>query len=208
PNKAVTNVAGPVVWTAPRHQYIKSIAVAANGSSFAVVSTNRRVATTTIECNAYYFSLEAGGSSYFSTSKTPASAWPLTNCTGTVSVAVNGNGSRVAAVGNIGNGNGGAISGSVFLFDPASNAPLWQRPTAHGPNAVSLDAAGQQVAVADGFLLSGGAFYLFDALGAKMPINGLGQNQPVVGSWTIHLSANGTAMAAGSDDSKVYYFNV
>jgi hypothetical protein len=75
----------------------------------------------------------------------------------------------------------------------------------HGPNSVSTDDAGKQVAVADGFL-SPGAFYLFDVYGANVPINGLLPNQPGVVSWAIQLSADGKALVAGGDDATVYYF--
>jgi hypothetical protein len=205
-NKTVAPpLAGPVSWTAPVNHYIKSLAMAADGSGFAVVTTNRANVTGTVQCNAYFFTLDNSKPGYFPTSQAPVSTWPLTGCNGTLSVAVNGNGSRVAAVGNVGHSNR-TVSGSVFFFDAVSNAQLWTKPTLHGPNSVSMDAAGQRVGVADGFL-SPGSFYLFDALGNSVPINGLLPNQPGAAvSWSIQISADGTAIAAGSDDSKVYYF--
>jgi WD40 repeat protein len=204
-NKPVSPpLAAPVSWSAPAKHYIKSIAMATDGSGFAVVTTNRANANgSPIECHAYFFSLTAGPY-YFPTTGAPAwPVWPLTGCNGTLSVAINANGSRVAAVGNV--GPTGAVSGSVFFFDAQNNAQLWVKPTQYGPNCVSMDAAGQLVAAADGFF-SPGAFYLFDALGASKPITGLLPGQPGVVSWTIQVSADGKAIAAGSDDAKVYYF--
>jgi hypothetical protein len=202
----VPPLSGPVAWTAPLNHYIKSVAMAADGSGFAVATTNRAnvIGTSTpIECTTFFFNLNSSRPNYFPATQTPALIWPLTGCTGTLSVAINANGSRVAAEGNVGGGS--TTSGSVFFFDTLSGAQLWVKPTAHGPNSVSTDAAGAQVAVADGFF-SAGAFYLFDALGTSVPINGLRPGQPGVVSWTIQLSADGKAIAAGSDDAKVYYF--
>jgi hypothetical protein len=203
-NKAVVPpLAAPVSWNAPSHHYIKSLAMAADGSGFAVVTTNRAYALkkkVPVECNAYFFSLKSGPD-YFPTTQAPAwPGWPLTGCNGTLSVAINGDASRVAAVGNVGVK---PVTGSVFFFDAqsSSSSPLWTKSTQHGPNCVSMDDAGKKVAAADGFL-SAGAFYLFDALGTKVPL----PIQPAKVSWTIQVSADGTAMAAGTDDSKVYYF--
>jgi len=202
PNKAVPGVPGPLVWSAPLNHYVKSMAMAADGSGFAVVTTNRANATP-IECNAYFFNLKSSRPGYFPATQTPVRIWPLTGCTGTLSVAISADGSRVAAVGNV--GNGATTSGLVFFFDTSSGAQLWAKPTQYGPNSVSVDGAGNQVAAADGFL-SPGKFYLFDALGASVPINGLLPGQPGVVSWSIQVSADGTAIAAGSDDAKVYRF--
>src|SRR5262249_45429961 len=144
-NKAVTpSLTAPVSWQAPSHHYIKSLAMAADGSGFAVVTTNRAYAIKKklpVECHAFFFSLKPGAA-YFPTTHAPAfPGWPLTGCTGTLSVAINANGSRVAAVGNI-EKTAKKVTGSVFFFDAQSNAQLWSKPTQHGPNCVSMDNAG------------------------------------------------------------------
>jgi WD40 repeat protein len=206
-NKAVVPpVTAPIVWSAPRHHYVKSIAMATDGSGFAVVTTNR-ANTTHVVCNAYFFNLNNSRPNYFPATRTPASIWPLTGCSGTLSVAINADGSRVAAVGNVGNGR--TTTGLVFFFDAQSGAMLWSPPkhTSHGPNSVSVSGTGHLVAVADGFQ-SAGQFYLFDALGASVPIPGLLSSQPGVVSWTIQISADGMTIAAGSDDAKVYRFSL
>jgi WD40 repeat protein len=204
PNKAVPGVTGPVVWSAPSNHYVKSIAMATDGSGFTVATTNRANATP-IECNAYFFNLNSSWPKYFPATQAPVWTWPLAGCTGTLSIAVNANGSRVAAEGNI--GNGATTSGLAFFFDTQSGAQLWSPPrtTVHGPNSISVDGAGSLVALADGFQ-SPGQFYLFDALGATVPINGLLPNQPGVVSWSIQISADGTSIAAGGDDGKVYRY--
>ena len=198
---------GPVSWTAAPNHYIKMVAMAADGKGFAAVTTNRAFAKkmgTPVECHAYFFNLDGGRPNDFVSTQAATTMWTLNGCDGVMSVAINADGSRVAAVANVKQTNG-TTTGVVFFFDAFSTAPLWVKPTLHGPNSVSTDDAGTQVAVADGFL-SPGAFYLFDAYGASVPINGLQPNQPGVVSWTIELSANGKALAAGSDDAKVYYF--
>jgi WD40 repeat protein len=198
----------PVVWTAAPNHYVKMVAMAADGNGFAAVTTNRAFAKkhgTPVECHAYFFDLNSSGSNYFPTTQSPTTMWTLNGCDGVMSVAINADGSRVAAVANVKQTTG--TSGIVFFFDALSTTPIWVKPTLHGPNSVSTDDAGKQVAVADGFL-SPGAFYLFDVYGASVPINGLQANQPGVVSWSIQLSADGKALVAGSDDAKVYYFGV
>jgi|KBSMisStandDraft_5_1062788.scaffolds.fasta_scaffold06562_2 WD40 repeat protein len=201
-------LSAPVAWTAAPNHYVKMVAMAAGGKGFAVVTTNRQFAKkngTPVECHAYFFNLDSSQPNDFPTTQSPTTMWTLNGCDGVMSVAINADGSRVAAVANVKQTTG--TSGIVFFFDALSTTPIWVKPTLHGPNSVSTDDAGKQVAVADGFL-SPGAFYLFDVYGASVPINGLQANQPGVVSWSIQLSADGKALVAGSDDAKVYYFGV
>ena len=200
-------LSAPVAWTAAPNHYIKMIAMAADGKSFTAVTTNRANAKKLgipIECHAYYFNLDSTRPNYFPGTASATTMWTLAGCDGVMSVAINADGSRIAAVANVKQANG-SVTGQVYFFDPLSSTALWVKPTLHGPNSVSTDAAGKQVAVADGFL-SPGALYLFDGYGASVPINGLLPNQPGVVSWTIQLSADGRAITAGTDDAKVYYF--
>jgi len=201
-----------VMWGAPPPQhYVKSIAMAAKGLGFAAVTTNRaNVPKPLVECHAYFFNREGF-------LKTHDETWKrvLPDCDGVMSVAVNDTASHVAAVANVPHTDG-SVTGRVFFFDTRYDTEIWTKDTAHGPNSVSLDAMGSQIAVADGFApppaspqpavadapLPPGSFYLFDAAGASVPL----LVQPGVLSWTIQLSADGRAIAAGNDDAMVYYF--
>ena len=214
PNAAsLSEPAESVAWSAPAKHYIKSIAMAADGSGFAAVTTNRANAAPggPIDCHAYFFSLDSRRPSYFPVTKSEASMWSFDGCDGVMSVAITADGSRVAAAANVTHADK-RVSGLVFFFDTVSGERLWIQPTQFGPNSVSMDASGAQVAVADGFdptgtaLVSPGTFYIFDAYGAARPMSGLLPNQPSAVSWTIQVSADGRAIAAGSDDSRVYYF--
>jgi WD40 repeat protein len=190
----------PVVWDAPQGHIIKWLAMAANGSGFAVVTTNRpNVSPTSIVCNTYFFSLKSSSpSTYFVNTNAPMWTWPLTGCTGVMSVAINSDGSRVAAVANF--PKPGGTKGKVFFFDAQSNTELWVRDTDSGPNSVSMDGDGKLVAVADGFGPPVGKFYLFDAYGASLSL----PSQPNTITWSIQLSADATIVAAGTDDGEIY----
>ena len=194
--------ATPVVWNAPQGHIIKWVAMAADGSGFAAVTTNRpNVSAASIVCHAYFFSLNSSNAAtYFVTTQAPVWTSTLTGCTGVMSVAINGDGSRLVAVANF--PKTGGTKGKVFFFDAQSNAPLWVGDTDNGPNSVSMDADGKLVAVADGFGPPFGKFYLFDAYGAALPL----PSQPNAITWTIQLSADGTTVAAGTDDSEIYRF--
>jgi WD40 repeat protein len=207
-----TSFGHAVTWGAPSQHYAKSIAMAAKGSGFAAVTTNRAnvLGKSPVECYAFFFNLEGFA-------KTHDATWKrvLAGCDGVMSVAVNDTASHVAAVANVPHTDG-SVTGRVFFFDTRYDTEIWTKDTAHGPNSVSLDSLGSQIAVADGFApppaspqpavagapLPPGSFYLFDAAGASLPV----LVQPDVVSWTIQLSADGRAIAAGNDDAMVYYF--
>jgi WD40 repeat protein len=192
-----------VVWDAPLGHIVKWIAMAADGSGFAVVTTDRPnvIPPASVVCNAYFFSLNASNAaSYFVNTHAPVWISALTGCTGVMSVAINGNGSRIAAVANF--PKTGGTKGKVYFFDTQSSVPLWVGDTDSGPNSVSMDADGKFVAVADGFGPPVGKFYLFDAYSAALPL----PTQPNTITWTIQLSADGTVVAAGTDDGQIYRF--
>ena len=137
--------------------------MAADGSGFAVVTTDRPnvIPPASVVCNAYSFSLNAGNAaSYFVNTHAPVWTSALTGCTGVMSVAISGDGSRIAAVANF--PKTGGTKGKVYFFDTQSSVPLWVGDTDSGPNSVSMDADGKFVAVADGFGPPVGKFYLFD----------------------------------------------
>lgn len=116
-------------------------------------------------------------------------------------VACSADGARVAVAGNVAATGGGTVS--VFLNTQTGGSLLWSASTAHSPNSVSFDAAGQWLGLADGHPDgTPGAFYLFDgstgALAWTFPTSDM--------SWPIQLSADGNTVAAGSDNGNVYAF--
>jgi WD40 repeat protein len=162
------------------------VAMSADGSTFTAAASGSSV---------YCFKTSSFGST-----KQPAWSAPLTGCKSCRAVAVCDDGSLVSAAGNVGS------TGKVFLFanQGTSGKQLWAQATKRNPNSTSLDTAGKYVTVADGYPdQAPGDFYLFGASG-----NALGSFQTNNMSWPMQISPDGTAIAAGSDDSNVYYFAV
>jgi WD40 repeat protein len=173
----------PVSWQQPGGT-IHWVAMAADGSGFVAGANSAHV---------FYFNT-AG----FASSHAPAWTASLTGCSRCGSVAISGNGAYVSAVGNT------AKTGKVFLYSNqgSSGKQLWANATQHNPNSTSLDSAGQFVTVADGQPDgTPGTFYLFDLAGNLNWSYGT-KNM----SWPMQISSNATGIAAGSDDSNVYYF--
>ncbi|HEY1788259.1 MAG TPA: hypothetical protein VGJ73_08900 [Verrucomicrobiae bacterium] len=173
----------PVLWQQPGGS-IYWVAMAFDGSAFAVGAHN-------------------GSAFGFSTATFPGTSEPawtvkLTGCARCGCVAITDDGSLVSAVGNVGK------SGKFFLYSVQNNAAqqLWTNTTKHNPNSTSLDSTGKFVTVADGQPDgTPGAFYLYNAAG-KLQWTYPTSNM----SWPMQISADGSAIAAGSDDSEVYYF--
>jgi WD40 repeat protein len=162
------------------------VAMSADGSTFAAAASDSSV---------HCFTTASFGST-----KKPAWDGALTGCTGCRAVAVCDDGSLVSAAGNF------KTAGKVFLFSNqgTSGKQLWAQATKRNPNSTSLDTAGKYVTVADGYPdQTPGGFYVFDAGG-----NALGSFKTNNMSWPMQISPDGTAIAAGSDDSNVYYFAV
>jgi hypothetical protein len=82
-----------------------------------------------------------------------------------------------------------------------SRHPLWSQPTKRNPNSTSIDSAGSYVTVADGYPdQAPGDYYLFKSDGTLA-----GSFATSNMSWPMQISADASAIAAGSDDSNVYY---
>jgi WD40 repeat protein len=184
----VKNTAGafgaPVSWQ--MKGTIHWVAMSADGSTFAAAASDS--------------SVHCFKTSTFGSTKLPAWNGPLTGCHGCRTVAVCDDGSLVSAAGNVG------TKGKVFLFSNlgTSGKQLWAQSTKRNPNSTSLDTAGKFVTVADGYPdNTQGDFYLFDASG-----NAKGSFKTSNMSWPMQISPDGTAIAAGSDNSYVYYFPV
>jgi len=168
------------------------VAMAANGSGFVVGSSSAR---------AIYFNTPLPNNPL-----QPAWTTYLTGCTRCGCVAISADGSFISAVGNADSTGNEADkdTGKVFLFENqgASARKVWSRPTRHSPNSTSMDAAGQFVTVADGFPDGKrGSYYLYDRAGT-LHWRFVTSNM----NWPMLLSSTGHAIAAGSDNSDVYYF--
>lgn len=123
-----------------------------------------------------------------------------TGSTGSVySVAVADDGSRFAGV-----VNADSSQGTVYFVDRqgSQGTLLWRFQTAHNPNCAWLNLAHRLLAVADGHPDgTPGSFYLLDtasgALRWQVPTANM--------SWPIMISADGSGVVGGSDDSYIYY---
>jgi hypothetical protein len=168
------------------HGSIHWVAMSADGSTFAIAGSDAAV--------------HCFQTSSFGTNPQPAWSAPLTGCQGCRSVALCDDGSLLSAVGN------SKTAGKVFVLanDGPSGHLLWTQPTKRNPNSTSIDSAGSYVTVADGYPdQTPGDFYLFQADGT--PAGSLATSNM---SWPMQISADASAIAAGSDNSTVYYFKI
>ena len=151
----------------------------------------------------------AGGSSgsfyLFDTAQFISTGQPTityqTGVSGSVySVAVADDGSSFVGV-----VNANASQGTVYYVgrNGAQGTLLWQYSTAHNPNCVWLNIAHGLLAVADGHPDgTPGAFYLLNTATGTLRW----QYPTTDMSWPIMISADGSGVVAGSDDSHMYYF--
>ena len=175
----------PTVWQLNKGT-IHWVGISADGSAFAAAGSDSK---------AHYFK-----TARFPGTKLPAWSAALTGCAGCRSVALSDDGSLVSAVGNA------KTAGKVFLFSDqgAAAKQVWVQPTKANPNSTSMDSAGKFVTAADGYPdKTPGDFYLFGASGGAA-----GSLKTSNMSWPMQISANASAIAAGSDDSNVYYFTI
>jgi hypothetical protein len=188
-------LSAPASWAASAG-WIMWVAMAADGSGFVVAGSNSTV---------YYFDISAFAASPTATIS-PTWQFSLTGCTACRSVAINDNGSLISAVADVPTQ---PATGKVFLIANQGNTgkQLWSTnpTTSHGVNSTSIDAAGQYITVADGNPAANvGDFYLFDATSGNL-IWSYNTKQM---NWPMQISADASAVAAGSDDGNVYYFAV
>ena len=114
-------------------------------------------------------------------------------------VAITDDGMFLTAIGN--NGTAGSVVG--IKNDAGTLSKAWESPTNHNPNSTSMDAAGKFVAVADGYPdKKPGSFSLFDGATGKSLWSYPTPNM----NWPMFISADGTGIAAGTDDGIVFYF--
>jgi hypothetical protein len=119
-------------------------------------------------------------------------------------VAIADDGSAFVGVSNL---TPSSTDGGLVYFVPRSSTtgtPTWTYQTARNPNCASLNLASGLLAVADGHPDgTPGNFYLLNTSSGSV----IWQYGTSNMSWPIMISADGTAVVAGSDDSNIYYFN-
>ena len=94
-------------------------------------------------------------------------------------------------------------TGVLVAFSPGQTEPLWMHMLENSPNSTSVDGKGTYVTASDGYPTGTPAkFYLFDARVGKKLWDFTTCNM----NWPMVISADASAIAAGSDDGSVYYF--
>ena len=148
---------------------------------------------------------QAGNFYLFDTAQFTSSGQPTvtyqTGVSGSVySVAVADDGSSFVGV-----VNANTSQGTVYYVGRSGSTAtlLWQYQTAHNPNCAWLNVSKGLLAVADGHPDgTPGAFYLLNTATGTLRWQFPTTNM----SWPIAISADGSGVLAGSDDSHLYYF--
>lgn len=178
----------PVSWKIPGGGYSHSVRVTPNGSAFAAGGSNG---------DFYLFDTAA-----FRSQPQPTVTYHVPNAGSVYGVAIANDASAFVGIVNVSGG-----TGSVYYIQrQGSTGTLkWTYATQHNPNSAWLNSPANLLAVADGHPDgSPGAFYLLNAANGSL----LGQYGTSNMSWPIMISANASAVLAGSDDSHVYYFQL
>jgi WD40 repeat protein len=114
--------------------------------------------------------------------------------------ATTADGSFFATVAN--RRTGSARSGVVLAFNKGATDAAWKLPLSRNPNGISMDHAGQYVAIAVGYPVgTAAAFFLFDKSGNKLWDFGTSNM-----NWPVAVSPDASAIVAGGDDGVLYYF--
>jgi len=176
-------------WQVPDSAYLHFAALSADGG-WAFAGANDGML--------YAFDLSA---CFASGALTCAFSAPIPGGASTIyGVACSADGARVAVAGNVGS------AGCVAVFDNLrSSASLrWSASTRRSPNSVSFDAAGRWLALADGHPDgTPGDFYFWDGSSGELQWSYPTSDM----SWPIQVSADGSTVAAGSDNGCVYAFD-
>lgn len=118
------------------------------------------------------------------------------------SVALSADGGMLAVVAN--RRIAGAATGALLVYKNGNQSPAWHLRLPRNPNDVSLNRDGSRIAIADGFPPGEpAAFLVFDGDGHE-----LWQYPTTDMNWPIAINREGTVLAAGSDDGKLYYFEL
>lgn len=188
-------------WTAPANADIRCVTMTADGLWFAVSGGSQSTGglfslfrtDEFASTQAPVWSQESKGAVYFVALANPSPQTPV-----------------VAAVSNVPWGEAPAGSTStmggvrVVYSDPNRTAhTLMEFNTLQAPNSASMDAKAQYLAIADGFgEASDGHFYLLDL--DRQACRWVYETAKM--SWPIAIAAEATGVAAGSDDSNLYFF--
>lgn len=176
----------PATWSLPNGGYSHSVRITPDGSSFAVGGS----------AGSFYLCDTAT----FPSSPQPTVSYQIPHAGSIYGVAISDDGRTFVGIANAAGG-----TGQVYCVDRSGSdgALRWTFATAHNPNSVCYNSTGGLVAIADGHPDGApGGFYLLDAsTGSQRGAFGTDNM-----SWPILISRDGTAVAAGSDNSNVYYF--
>ncbi|HKB92095.1 MAG TPA: hypothetical protein VKC60_16380, partial [Opitutaceae bacterium] len=134
----------------------------------------------------------------------PTITYPVENNGTVYGVAIADDASSFAGISNLNPAS--TAGGMVYFVDRVGTTGnlRWKYQTARNPNCASLNLSHGIIAISDGHPDgTPGDFYLLDA------VTGLPRWKYVTGnmSWPIAISQDGSAIAAGSDDSNIYYFS-
>jgi WD40 repeat protein len=176
------------VWSEAGLGTIHSVAMAANGDWF-VVGGNNSTVYVFDPASISFGPLKSAGSYTLDTGGRVG--W----------VAISADGTIVSAVGN--QGTPGQTGGAVVLIQNVAGTltKLWETATTYKPNCTSMDADATLICVSDGYNTPG-TFSLFDGkTGAQV-----WQYPTPEMNWPMFISADGTGIAAGTDEGAVYYF--
>jgi WD40 repeat protein len=175
----------PLSWKLPGGGYSHCVRITPDGTAFAAGGSSG---------NFYLFNTPQ-----FRTKQQPTVTYQVAGAGSVYGVAIASDASAFAGIVNT------SKTGCVYYVQVQGTTGTlkWKYATQHNPNSVWLNSNAQLLAVADGHPdNTPGAFYLLNTTNGQL----LGQYGTSNMSWPIMISANGKAVAAGSDDSTVYYF--
>lgn len=176
----------PTVWKLPGGGYSHSVRITPNGTAFAAGGSRG---------NFYLFDV-----AQFLSTGAPTVTYTIPNAGSIYGVAISDDAAAFVGIANVSGG-----TGRVYCVQRqgTQGTLMWTFPTLHNPNSASFNSRANLIAIADGHPDGQpGAFYVVNAATGTL----LGQCPTGNMSWPIEISANGSAIVGGSDDSNVYYF--
>jgi WD40 repeat protein len=174
----------PVSWKLPGGGYSHCVRITPDGTAFAAGGSSG---------NFYLFNV-----AQFRANQQPTVTYQVTGAGSVYGVAIASDASAFAGIVNT------SKTGCVYYVQVQGTTGTlkWKYTTQHNPNSAWLNSGAKLLAVADGHPdNTPGAYYLLNTNNGQL----LGQYGTSNMSWPIMISANGKAVAAGSDDSTVYY---